>query len=270
MSIIIISRGSFSKGKEVAEQVAHRLNYATLSREVLIEASKEFNIPQIKLDHAINDAPSFLERFTFGKQRYIAYIECALLEQLQKDNVVYHGLAGHFFVRNIPHVVKVRILADLEDRIQTRKTQEEASRSKLIDNLEKDDHARRQWGLKLYGMDPWDASLYDLVIHTQKLTIENAVDLICHTVEYDQFKTTPESQRAINDLTLAAKVKTTIVEKYPNCEVTAKSGAVDIAVHAHASRMDMEIEEVVKSEAERIPGVQSVTTSFVASSFFNK
>ena len=66
---------------------------------------------------AIHDAPSILERFTYGKERYVAYLRAALMKHIQKDNVVYHGLAGHFFLQEIPHIFKVRIVADLEDRI---------------------------------------------------------------------------------------------------------------------------------------------------------
>ncbi|MGO9691663.1 MAG: cytidylate kinase family protein, partial [Syntrophobacteraceae bacterium] len=49
MAIITISRGSYSNGKEVAEKVAQKLGYKCYAREVILEASKEFNIPEIKL-----------------------------------------------------------------------------------------------------------------------------------------------------------------------------------------------------------------------------
>jgi hypothetical protein len=39
MAIITISRGSYSKGKEVAEKVAEHLGYECLSREVILDAS---------------------------------------------------------------------------------------------------------------------------------------------------------------------------------------------------------------------------------------
>ena len=75
MSVVTISRGSYSRGKEVAEKVAQRLGYECVSREILVEASEEFDVPEVKLLHAIQDAPSVLDRFTFGKERYIAFIQ---------------------------------------------------------------------------------------------------------------------------------------------------------------------------------------------------
>ncbi len=43
MSIITISRGSHSMGVRVAELVADRLGYECIAREILLEASEQFN-----------------------------------------------------------------------------------------------------------------------------------------------------------------------------------------------------------------------------------
>ena len=68
MAIITISQGSYSKGKEVAEKVAEKLGYECISREVILEASREFNIAEIKLVRAIHDAPSILDRIGYRKE----------------------------------------------------------------------------------------------------------------------------------------------------------------------------------------------------------
>src|SRR3974390_1909295 len=117
MSIITISRGTYHRGREVAEKLAQKLGYACLSREILLEASEEYNIPEIKLIRAIQDAPSILDRLTHQKEKYVAFIRAALLKHVQKDNVVYHGLFGHFFLQGIPHVLKARIVGDLDARV---------------------------------------------------------------------------------------------------------------------------------------------------------
>ena len=71
MSVITISRGSYSRGVEIAEMVSEKLGYRCLARDVLIEASKEFNIPEVKLTRALEDPPSFFERFTREKRMTI-------------------------------------------------------------------------------------------------------------------------------------------------------------------------------------------------------
>ena len=77
MSIVTISRGSYSKGKEVAENVAQRLGYECIARDAIIDASKEFNIPEIKLIRAIHDAPTILERFNYSKEKSSPVCSCA-------------------------------------------------------------------------------------------------------------------------------------------------------------------------------------------------
>jgi cytidylate kinase len=207
MAIITISRGSYTRGKEVAEKLAQELGYECISREILLEASEEFNIPEIKLIRAIYDAPSILERFTHGKQRYVAYIRAALLKHVQKDKVVYHGIGGNFLLKGIPHVIKVRIVADLEDRVAEEMKREGISAAKARELIQKDDEERRQWGLHLYGADPWDPMLYDLVFHLHTLTVEDTVRLISHAVKLPCFQTTPQAQQLMDNLALLARLQ---------------------------------------------------------------
>lgn len=207
MAIITITRGSYSRGKEVAEKLAQELGYECISREILLEASEEFNIPEIKLVRAIHDAPSILERFTQGKERYVAYIRAALLKHVQKDNMVYHGIGGNFLLKGIPHVLKVRIVADLEDRVAEEMRREGISATEARELIKKDDEERRKWGLYLYGADPWDPMLYDLVINLHTLTVEEAVSLIRHAVQLPGFQTTPQSQALIDNLALLARLQ---------------------------------------------------------------
>jgi cytidylate kinase len=65
---------------------------------------------------------------------------------VQKDNVVYHGLAGHFFLQDISHVLKVRVIADLEDRVKEELKREGISAEEARYILKKDDDERRKWG----------------------------------------------------------------------------------------------------------------------------
>ena len=118
MPVITISRGSYSRGKDVAEKLAKQLGYDCISREVILEASEQFNIPQLQLLKAVRDAPSILDRYRFGKERYVAYVRAALLRRVQRGDLVYHGFAGHFFLQQIPFALNVRILAGTEDRLQ--------------------------------------------------------------------------------------------------------------------------------------------------------
>ena len=268
MAIVTISRGSFSKGKEVAEKVAGRLGYQAVSREVILEASKDFQIPQGRLDHAMHDAPSIFERFTYEKQKYIAYIASEILARFKKDNVVYHGLAGHFFAKDVPHLLKVRIIADMEDRIVSLMERDNLNRDQAIAFLEKDDRDRKTWSYQVYGVDTADSSLYDLVIHIHKLTVDNAVDLICAAAMQPQFKTTPESQQTIENLALAAKTRAALIGDHPSCEVTCEGGAVDIFARA-SLHSETGLAEAIRAKALKVAGVSSATVRLKPTTLFS-
>ena len=75
-------------------------------------------------------------------------------------------------------MLKVRIIADLEARVAAEMKRENLTQSQARSLLLKDDAERRKWTQSLYGADPWDASLYDLVIHINQLTVDDAVDFI--------------------------------------------------------------------------------------------
>jgi cytidylate kinase len=212
MSIVTITRGSYSRGKEVAERLAKKLGYECIARDILLEASGEFNIPEIKLIRAIHDAPKVLERFFGGTERYVKYYRSALLEHAKRDNIVYHGLAGHFFLKDIPHVLKIRINADIETRVKEEMAREKISAEEALFVLKKDDEERRKWGIQVYGMDPWDSRLYDMVINICTLSLDDAVDIIYGVLQKPTFQTTPKSQKMIDDLAISAKKRIERIE----------------------------------------------------------
>jgi cytidylate kinase len=257
MAIITVSRGSYTKGKEIAEKVADKLGYECIYRALLLEASEQFNIPEIRLVRALHDAPSVLDRFTHGKERYVAFIENAFLEHVQKNNVVYHGLAGHFFLRGVDHGFKVRIIARLEDRVAWEMDREKISRAAAQQILKKDDYERRQWALSLYGIDTRDPVLYDMVLNIGNMSVDCAVQMICDASQGPCFKTTPESERALRDRLLASRVKIAVINEWPEVRVSASEGVVFVDVEAPLAQ-----EEIVRAEiaelAETVPDVKEV------------
>ena len=256
MSIVTINRGSYSRGKEVAEKLALKLGYECISRDILLEASDEFNIPEIKLIRALHDPATVLERFRHGKDRYISYIYAALLQHVSKDNIVYHGLAGQFFLRDIPHVLKVRVIADMKDRVKEEMRRENISAEEALYILNKDDEERRKWALQLYGADSWDSRLYDIVLHIGRLTVDNAVDILFDTVQKPNFQTSAESRQLVDDLALSATVKAALAKIAPKIKAAADHGKI------HISNLDNETgskdEAQIKTIVMQVEGVEEV------------
>jgi len=255
MPIVTISRGSYSRGKEVAEKLSRRLGYDCISRDILLDASNEFNIPEIKLIRALHDSPTVLERFSNGKERYLSYLRSALLNSVLKDNVVYHGLAGHYFLQDVPHVLKVRITASIEARVSEEMRRENISAEKARSILKKDDEERRKWGIQIYGTDTWDSNLYDVVLHIGRLTVDDAVNILHDIVRKPAFQQSPASQKILKDLALSAKVLCILIKMDPAVNVRSDDGVVFVTSPA---TLPENIISEMKKAVENLEGVREV------------
>ncbi len=201
MSIITISRCSYTHGKDIAEAVAKTLGYACISREELLDASQEFNLPGIEL---VRELPIILDQIIFHKYRYISYIRSALLRHLTNGNVVYHSFCGHLLLKDIDHVLKVQITADLEDRVKLVMDRDDLSRDEALLFIKTMDDARKKWCQKLYKIDTSKICQYDISLNISKIPKENAVDTICKIAMLERFKTTSKTRRAMNELLIAS------------------------------------------------------------------
>jgi cytidylate kinase len=254
MAVITISRGSYSKGKEVAEGIAAKLGYDCMSRDILLEASDRFDIPEIKLLQAIHDAPSILDRFTHGNVAYITYIQSALLEHVKKGNVVYHGLAGHILLKGIEKVLKVRILADPALRVAVVMEREQVGEREARRMISKIDDERRKWTRRLYGVDPQDPSLYDLVVCIDKIKVEGAIRLICEAASQEAFRLKEQDLQKLRDLALSCKVKSALLDLDQNVTVTSEYGNVVVFTKGD-DRKARKLEKKISSLSSEIEGV---------------
>jgi cytidylate kinase len=229
MSIITISRGSFSHGQEIAKKVADTLGYECVSREILIEASQYFKVSEKELFKSIHDAPTILDRVTHGREKYIAYFRAALLDHVQKDNVVYHGHAGHLLIPEVHHVLKVRVIANMDERIALVQQKYKLSKIEASAFIKKEDKQRALWTRVLYKVDIENPHLYDIILHVGGLEIADACDIICETAKKKTYTTTPESKTILRDLAVTSHVKAAL-QDICHAEVKSANGKVNVHV----------------------------------------
>ena len=142
MSIITISRGTMSGGKQLAESLAERLGDRCVSREIIVKAAGEYGVPEDKLMEAIGKSPSIFQKLTFERERYLAYIQAILCEYAVDDDMIYHGNAGHFLLPGVSHVLRVRILAEMPFRIESAMNQFGFTEKKAIKYIKEVDKER--------------------------------------------------------------------------------------------------------------------------------
>ncbi|MBS3757836.1 MAG: cytidylate kinase-like family protein [Desulfobacterales bacterium] len=287
MSIITISRGCFSHGKEVAEKLGSMLGYKVLSRETLIEeANQVYHVPEKDLIKSIHDAPSVLERLTRGREQYLSYIQAMLLQHAKNDNLIYHGHGSHFLLPNISHVLNVRIIADMADRIAFMQQTQSISEKEAMRHITSEDANRARWAHYLYKIDITDPHFYDMIININKINIEDASQMICHAAQRDSFRVTPESSQAVTDLAVGSRVKAAIentCKRDLKVTVTASKGNVHIRAETQSIRktgytnpktaeyvkdtMKQEIADEIAGAIAGIPDIKSVVYEVVPPSY---
>jgi cytidylate kinase len=258
--IITISTDRYTKGAEIAEKVAQRMGYECVSR-----------VPEMKLMKAIKDTPTILDMFSHDRQRYMAYIKAFVADFMLKHDIVYHGLVGHPIIRGVSHVLKVRIIANLEDRIRIEMDRENMTEEKARKAIATLDDQQRKWGRAVYGIDVTNPIFYDLIINVGRIWLddtEDAVETIVDTAGHKKFHPNTYSMNCLKNIALSCRVKAALIDKDVNVEVKSDKG--NVFVYAKSmKRKNHKLRLAFKEEIMKIEGVENVEVYGDKKSFLN-
>jgi cytidylate kinase len=193
VSIITISRGTLSGGRAVAECLAGSLGYPCVGREILQQAARKVGVSEEDLSGKLEATPSRWARLTQERKTYLLAVQTALAEHCTTGELVYHGLAGQFLLRELPGVLAVRLIAPLEMRVQALMDAHHRMTHKAAEEFIHDvDEDRRRWVKLMYQADVEDPSLYDLTINLQSIAHETACEIIAEAAAEPSYTVTEE------------------------------------------------------------------------------
>ena len=250
MSVITISRGSFSGGKLLAESLARKLNYRCIDRDVLAQRTSIRSISPDEILAALDTPPSSnLGTLNHRKYIYLALIQAAIAEEVSSGNAVYHGLAGHLLLQGGLTVLRLRVIAPMEYRIRMAQERMKMNRQEATAHIEKVDSHRGKWTRYLYGVDWEDPSLYDLVINLQYITVEQASRLLVGMVKEGGFDFPSKNQTSMSDFVLAARVRAALAKDplTSNLEVEVETNAGEVTIKGELCEENEEVERVAKA-----------------------
>lgn len=258
MAVITMSRGTFSGGERLARCVAEKLGHRCVSRAVVHEAGLQYGVSEEQLSKAMSQPPGLFERLGPERARYLACIRAILVREAHDDNLVYHVLAGHFLLDKVPNILRVRVIADMEFRIKLAMERNKLGREDAIRYIKRLDEEREKWTRFIYHFDWGDPLLYDLVINLDRISLDSACEMVCHTARLAEFTRTAESQKIVNDMVLSTEIMailaTTRGLASTGVEVEADNGVVTLS-GAVASLQDADgIRQIVR----KVPGVYRV------------
>ena len=256
MPIITISQDSYGHGKEIAKKVAEKIEYKCIGPEILQYACDCLAVPVSKIRNALHNSPNLLDRIASKKEQYLAMFRAIFYEYMCLDNIVYHGFAGHIFLADVPNVVKVRIISDLENRIREKMHREDLGYDEAVKKLNKEDKERAKWTKYLYGKDNRDPRLYDIYLNLHSISVDAAVAIIVGSSRVSTNGHHVMMRKRLRDMALAAKTEARLMEILPEVEAIAKDGEVFVKVNGSIVQEDMIAERARKIVTE-IEGVRS-------------
>ena len=147
---------------------------------------------------------------TWAFRGFVALNQSNILEHALRDNVVIMGRGGSFLLKGMPYVLRVRVKAPLEQRINRVMEWEGVNNETARWLVEKADNDMKRAVYLIYGKDLADPSEYDMVFDTgAQATGQIAAMLKDALLERDKLKT--DKAKAVLQLrALAARVKAAI------------------------------------------------------------
>ena len=260
MSIITIAHGAYSGGIAIADTVAQALGYKSIDREVLIEASKRYGIPEAKYVEVLEAESRWWERWRESLRLYRITLQAAMCEVAQGGQLVYHGRAGQQLLPGIGHVLRVLIVAPMDYRIgivRAQKGMDEQNARQFINEL---DRVRSRRFRALFNDDWQDPVGYDLVINSGRVSADTAASMVVDLSRRNEFQLTPASKAAFDDLTMTARVQAALItsQKTRNVVLNVRSEAGRVSLSGILA--DPELEKEVVRVAKTVPSVVEVVT----------
>ena len=260
MNVITISTDRYTKGKEIAESVSQKMGYKCVSREVILSTAEALGVPEMKVMRTIKDPPTILKMFSRDRKRYMAYIRSVVADYMLEHDIVYHGLVGNPIIRGVSHVLKVRIIANLEDRIRLEMERENVSEEKARQIIANMDEQKRKWGKAVYGIDITNPALYDLVINVGHMGADDnqdAVDTIVNTAGHKKYQQNTYSINCMKNIALSCRIEVALIDEYPGIEVVCDKG--NVCVYSKTlKRKNQKQVLALKQEIMKIEGVEHV------------
>ena len=261
MSMITLFSGSYCNEQDVLRELVDRAGCRLIRDEdVVSSASSLSGLAANKIHKAFSGKASAFNTFTHEKERSITYLRLAMAEMLSSDGLLVAGFSGHLIPRKISHVLRICLVADLKSRIAAAALHVAMPAKEAAKLVHKQDEDAALWVNTVTGSsDPWSAALYDILIPTDKVPVKDVTDLIVRNLGRDVLQITPQSQQAVQDFLLAARVEVALAKEGHHVEVDAENGAVTLTINKHVLMLNR-LEEELKSIASKMPGVRSLST----------
>jgi cytidylate kinase len=260
MTVITISRTLYSGGEQIAEEVAQRLGYPCLRRkELILGAAEYFHFEEAKLIEAMAEPPRLWQQDRDKRDAHFNLIRATFLRRCQEQKgLVYHGFSGQELIRNVPHVLRVLVLAEESYRLEMATGQSGKNPDQVLADIKASDRKFSKWTRLMYGFEWNNPTLYDLCFNIGRVSIDSAVNSLLNIIASGDFEPTEASIQRFNDELLASTVWSAITQNEDTSGAYVEASAKQGRVHLTGTVRSKKILEAINVLAADIDGVEEL------------
>ena len=236
MPVIAMTREMGSLGKDVALGLAEKLAIEIVHHEMVEHnLAERAGVAESAVHRYLEGTSTLLERWKLDKNRLSLLTAEEILAIAARGNVLIRGWGANHLLRDVDHVLCVRICAPMRFRVQAMKqrlaTQDDAV---TRHEIEVNDTAHSSVIEQFFGGDWRSPELYDIVLNTERTSIAACVAQILALVQSPEFEETEASRNVLADK-LASARKRSALHRYggrglagPPVKVSGGFGSVTV------------------------------------------
>ena len=180
MAIITISRQNGSLGDEIADALASRLGTVVISRKYALD--NFFGEINPGLLARLNESAKFFETTLPDSNRTYADILVerirAMASESKDKDLIILGLGGSVLLAGYPNAVHIRVTASESTRLNTIARKYRITAAEASEVLDIGDRKHKRFVKTVYGKDITSPELFDLILNTDRLSVDECVDAI--------------------------------------------------------------------------------------------
>jgi len=260
MSVLSITNGLFADSEKIIKMIARQLNCKIITDEHIIEKThQEYSIKLTSLQKVTATKQIVFNDFTHEKEKCIAALKKTLAGFIQEGNCIFHGLMGHLIPKEVTHIMKILIIAEKKQRIQNAMSNNNLSEKEATKEIYNSDKLAFLWTSFLFQKKAWDNSLYDIIIPSKTLDVEESVNLVSKHLKKPPFDDEGLIKLEALDFKLASEVESALSEIGQGLLIKSKNSNIDVTIDKKVMMLTKFQQKIVQT-AQTIKGVKSVET----------
>lgn len=213
MYFITISEMAGTNGEKIAKQVAQTLNYRFYGEEEILKAADEFGF-LADIEKLGEKSPALLDRFFSEKPKiYLDRLQSVIFEVAKNGDAVFFGRGSQLLLHSFGCALHVLITGSMEKRIQRVMDEKRVSKEVAERIVNRSDQDKKGFIHFAFQEDWLNPRLYDFILNTDKLGVENAVRMIVEGAKTQEIKSCGlDSVENLQKLSLQRQIDSAFLE----------------------------------------------------------